>query len=114
MRTGRRVDLLRILRHHARVHILAPIAVGPAVESTFTDGCEIVWNKVRAEFVAFVHHCPSLTRSGLDREGSGIAEASSIGFVRAGPGIDLPHHGPVYLGRHSALGDVAVGPDADI
>src|SRR3546814_13951793 len=56
--TDRRGDLLRILRPHARVLILAPIAVGPAVESTFTDGCEIVWNKVRAEFVAFVHHCP--------------------------------------------------------
>src|SRR3546814_15670899 len=83
IRTDRRGDLLRILRPHARVHILAPIAVGPAVESTFTDGCEIVWNKVRAEFVAFVHHGPYLTRSGLDRAARGLSESRSIGHVRA-------------------------------
>src|SRR3546814_17139097 len=50
IRTDRRGDLLRILRPHARVHLLTPIAVGPAVESTFTAGCEIVWDKDRAEF----------------------------------------------------------------
>src|SRR3546814_2475695 len=64
IRTDRRGDLLRILRPHARFHILAPIAVGPAVESTFTDGCGIVWNQVRAAYGAFVNHCPSLTRHG--------------------------------------------------
>src|SRR3546814_10268624 len=35
IRTDRRGDLLRILRSHARVHILTPLAVGPDVESTF-------------------------------------------------------------------------------
>src|SRR3546814_17883425 len=104
-RTERRGDLLRILRPHARVYILAPIAVGTAVESTFTDGCEIVWNTVRAEFVAFVHHCLPLTRFGLKREGRWSPEDSTMGLVRGCAGMELPNKGTVCRGAPYDMGD---------
>ena len=105
---------MRILGPDACVHVLPPIAVGPAIESAFADGSEIVGDEVRTDFVALVHDRPQLTRPWLNGERGGVAEAGGVGPVRAGLGIHLPHHCPVGFGRHPAFGDVAVGADADV
>src|SRR3546814_15622123 len=60
---GRR-DLLRILRTDARVHILAPVSVRPAVETAFPDGSDVVGDAVRPDFVALVLGRPALPRPG--------------------------------------------------
>ena len=57
----------------ARIYILAPVAVRPAVECAFAHGGEIVRDQIWTDFIAFVYHCPQLTRTGLDGERGGIA-----------------------------------------
>jgi len=56
----RRSHLGRVLRLCARVDVLAPVAVGPAVEGTFTHRRQVVWHQVGAEFIALVDHGPQL------------------------------------------------------
>lgn len=50
----------------------------------------------------------------MNRERGRVANASGVGFVRAGGGIDLPDHRPIDFHFHAALGDVAVGADAHV
>src|SRR3546814_2330892 len=50
----------------------------------------------------------------LDRHCRGVAKPGRIGPMRASSGVHLPDHRAIGFGGHSALGDVAVGPDADI
>ena len=114
VRADRRGDLLRILRLCARVDVLTPIAVGPSVEAALLHGCQVVRNKVGADFVPFVHDRPELARPRLNGESRGVAKTGRVRLVRSRLRIDLPDHGPVFLGVHPALGDVAVGADADI
>ena len=114
VRADCRCDFLRILRPDARVHSLAPVAVRPAVEAALADGREVVGHEIRADLVAFVHHCPELSRPGLNRKRRRIAQPRGIGPMRAGCGVHLPDHGPIDFRVHSALGDVAVGADAHV
>ena len=104
---------MRVARTDARVHMLSPIAVGPAVEAAFAHRGQIIGHEVGAELVALVHHRPQLAGFGAEGERSGIAKAGGIAFVHPGLRVDLPHHGTIDFGRQTALGKVAVRADAD-
>jgi hypothetical protein len=110
--SNRCTNFVRVLRPHAGIYILAPIAVRPPVERAFAHGGEIVGNQIGTDFVAFVHYCPELVRAGLDGQRGGIAQASGIGLVCSGLHVDLPYHRAVDVGCHAALRDVAVRTDS--
>src|SRR5690606_16037387 len=42
------------------------------------------------------------------------AQAGGVLAVHPGERVDLPDHRTILLGGHATLGDVAVGPDADV
>ena len=109
-----RGDLVGILRSHAIIDVLAPVAIGPAVEAAFTHRGEVIRHQILAQFVPLVDHCPQLPGARLDRQCRRVAQAGGIGLVGAGFGVDLPDHGAVDFGLHAALGDVAVRADTDI
>ena len=114
IRLDRGGDLGRVLRLGARVDILAPVAVRPAVERAFTHRGQVVRHQVGAQFVAFVDHGPELPGVRLDGQRRRVAQACCIRLVRASGGVDLPDHRAVDLHFHATLGDVAVGADAHV
>src|SRR3569833_2346064 len=105
---------LRILGLYSRVDVLAPIAVWPALESAVLDGGQIIRDEVGAEFIAFVGDRPQLVGAWLVCLLGWVARSGGVGPVRAGLGVDLPDPGALDLGQHAALGNVAIGADADI
>src|SRR5690606_22392785 len=114
VRHDSRGDLFRVFGFDAGVNVLAPVAVGPAIEAAFLYRGEIVRYQVRPQFVTLVHHRPEHIRARLHGQRRGVAQAGGIGLVHAGLGIDLPDFRPVDLHVLAALGDVAVGADAHI
>jgi hypothetical protein len=66
VRTDRGGYLLRILRMHAGVDVLAPVAVGPAIEAAVLHRGQIIRHKIRADLVALVGDGPELAVAGLD------------------------------------------------
>ena len=107
-------DQLGLLRTHPRVHVLAPVAVGPAVEGPLADRGQVVGDQLRADLVALVDHGPEGAGGRLDGQGGRVADAGGDGAPRAGDAVHGPDHGPLLLDRHAALADVRVGADADI
>ena len=105
---------LRLRRFDAGVHVVAPVAVGPAVEGAFLHRGQVIRHQVGAQFVPFVDHRPELVRIRVDGEGSGVAQAGGVGLVPAGLRVDLPDHGAVFLHVHAPFADVAVGADAHV
>src|SRR5690606_7762502 len=114
VRLDRRGDFIGILRADTVVHILAPVAIRPAVEGAFLDGRKVVGHQVAADLVAFVHDRPQLARARLYGQCRGVAQPGGVGLVFAGAGVDAPYAGAAGFRGHAAFGDVAVGPDADI
>src|SRR6185437_16477759 len=114
VRADCRGDLLKILWLRASIDVLAPIAVGPPVERALMHCGQVIRNEVGADFVPLVHDRPYLARSRLSGEGRGIAKTGRVRLVHSRLYVDLPDHGPVGLDVDPALGDVAVGTDADI
>src|SRR5699024_3149527 len=107
-------DLFRVLRLHPRILVRTPVGVGPAVEAAFAHRGQVVGHQVGPKLVALVHHRPQLAGTGLDGQRGGIAQAAGVLAVHPGLRVDLPYHRAVLLGGHAALGDVAVGADADV
>jgi hypothetical protein len=98
----------------AGIDVLAPIAVGPAIERAPTHRSQIIRNEVGADLVPLVHDRKELTRSRLNGKSGGIAKAGRVRLMRAGLGVDLPHARPIDLHVHPSLGDIAIRPDADV
>src|SRR5690606_35139949 len=107
-------NLVRVLRPHAVVDILAPVAVGPAVEASFLYRCQVIRHQVLPYFVPFVDYRPQLPGTRLDGEGSRVTQAGCVGFVSARLGVDLPDERTIHFGLHATLGEVAVGTDTHI
>src|SRR5690606_13908251 len=107
-------DLLRILWPHTVVDVLPPVAIRPAVEAAFAYRRQVIRHQVLAQLVPLVHHRPQLPRARLDRQRRRVAQAGRVGLVGTALGIDLPDQRAGDFGLHAALGDVAVGADADI
>src|SRR5690606_27382772 len=78
VRLDRRGDFIGILRADAVVHILAPVAIGPAVEGAFLDGRKVVGHQVAADLVAFVHDRPQLARARLYGQCRGVARVRGL------------------------------------
>ncbi len=114
VRGKRSGHLVRILRAYPRVFVLAPVTVGPAIETALADRGEIIRHQILTQLVTLVHYCPQLPRTGLYGQSRGVAQACGVGLVQTGLGIDLPDQGPVYLRLHTALGDIAVGADTHV
>ena len=103
-----------LLRHDARIDVLPPIAVGPAIEGPVAHLGQIVGDQLRPQFVAFVDHRPQQAGARFDGQGRGIADAGGDGAARAGGAVDFPDHRPFLLDLQTPFPDVGVGADADI
>src|SRR5690606_40924174 len=104
----------RLLGPNARVEILSPVAVWPAVEGAVADRGQIVRNELGSDFISFVHYGPESGARRLDRQGGGIADAAGDGPTRARGPIDGPDDRPLLLHGHTPLARIAVGADADV
>src|SRR5690606_30826443 len=74
----RRGDLLRVLRAHAVVDVLAPVGPGPAVEAAVAHRGQVIGHQVRADLVTLVDHRPQLSAGRLDGERGGVAQAGRV------------------------------------
>src|SRR5690606_5740020 len=101
-------------RPRPRVDVLAPVAVGPAVEGAVSNRGQIVRHQLRAQLVALIHDRPQLPGTGLDIQGGRVADAPGDGSARAGLAVHFPDDGALFLHRHAALAGVAVGAYADV
>src|SRR3546814_7494960 len=63
--TDGRSDLLRILRTDARVHILAPVAVRPAVATAFPDGSDVVGDERSEEHTSELQSLMRISYAGF-------------------------------------------------
>src|SRR6202043_220671 len=71
-------DQFGLLRVHARIHIVADVAVGPTIEAAVFHRRKIVWWQIVAESVALVDTGPELPSRGCQREARGIAQAGGV------------------------------------
>ena len=108
VRHDRLLDQVRALRLHPVIHMIAVVAVGPAVEAAVLDRGQVVGHEIAAELVAFVDDRPQHAGLGLPRHAVGVAQAGGEHAMAAGRGIDLPDRGAAALGGHAVLGDIAV------
>ena len=99
----------------AWIDVLAPIAVGPAVEAALAHRGQVVGHEIRADLVALVHHRPELVRCRAGwRARWGCAGRSRKGCARRSAASICQTMARSTSAVHAALGDVAVGADADI
>src|SRR4029077_15183248 len=110
----RLLDQIRTLRLDARVEMLAPIAVRPAVEAAVLHRGHVIGHEIGAELVPFVDDGPQRAAFRLEGQAVGIAQATREDLPAAGCPLDLPDGGAVHLRPHAVFGDVAVGADADV
>src|SRR5690349_886437 len=94
--------------------MLAPVAVGPAVEGTALHRCHVVGDQVGAKLVALVDDGPQ--RVGATIEGEAIRIAQPIGEDLEGARcrIDFPDRGTHALCSDSAFHYVAVRSNPDV
>ena len=104
----------RLLGLDALVHMLAVVAVGPAVKRAVFDGCQVVGHQVAADFISLIHHRPQRAGLGRPAHAVGVAQAAGKNAVRAALGVNFPDGGTASLGRHAVFRHVAVGADRDI
>src|SRR4029079_237735 len=84
-------------RLDADVHVLAVIAVRPAVESAFPDRSDVVRDEVAADFVAFVDCRPEGAAPRIDCKPGRIAQAGRDDASGPVAGIDLPDRRAAFL-----------------
>src|SRR5689334_16321627 len=70
-------DQLRVLRLHAIVNVLSPVAEGPAIEGTLLHRGQIIRHQVTAELVALIDNGPQLAGLRLPTHPVRIAQAGS-------------------------------------
>ena len=99
---------------HALVHVLAKVAVGPAVEGAFLHGREVVGHQVVAQLVALVHHRPQGAGAGLPVHAVGVAQAVGKQPLVAAGAVDFPDGGAPLFGGHAVFSNVAVRADGGI
>src|SRR4029079_9704607 len=112
--TKRAGDKLRTRRTYPRVHVLAIVAVRPAVEATVADRGHVIGNEVAAEFITLVDGGPQGTRRRLPRQAHRIAQAGGIDTMRAALRVDFPNRGSPFFLVDAVFGDVAVGAHGDV
>src|ERR1700730_17772885 len=69
---------LRLLRVHARVHIVADVAVRPAIEAAIFHRSEVLRRKIVAEAVAFIDTGPELAGYGFERDSDRVTQAGGV------------------------------------
>ncbi len=97
-----------------RVHMVAPVAVGPAIEGAVLDGGQIVRRQVVADLVALVDDRPEHAALGLEGHADGIAQAGREEPFPAGREIHPPDRGATFLLVDAVLADIAVRADRGI
>src|SRR5690606_7701738 len=102
VRANRAGDQSGLLRADPRIDVLAPVAVGPAVEGTLAHRGQIVGDQLRANLVTLVDHRPEGAGGRLDGQGGRVADAGCDGAPGAGQAIDGPDHRPL-LDRKSVV-----------
>ena len=101
-------DEVGLLRLHALIHMLAVVAVGPAVEAAVFHRGDVVGHEVVADLVALVHCRPQRLGRWLPGQAVRVAQARREHAVIARLHIHLPDRSAALFGCHAALGDVAV------
>src|SRR5882757_846221 len=94
--------------------MLAIIAIGPAIEASVLDRCQIIRNQVGPDLVAFVGDGPELAGFRLPLQAGGIADSAGEDAVCARCPIDLPDCSSLVFGPDSVFADIAVRTDSDI
>src|SRR3546814_15049579 len=102
------------LRHAARVHVLAEIAVGPAVEAAFLYRSQVIGDQVCADLVALVYNGPELACSRFPLQPRWVAYAGGDDPAGTGLRVDFQNVRAAVFDVQAVLGDVAVRADTDI
>ena len=102
------------LEFYSLVHVVAVVAVRPAIESSVLHVSHVIGNEIAAELVALVDGNPKCSCVRLPGEADRIARTGSEDAVCAGDRIDLPDRGATFFRVDSILSDVAVRTDADV
>src|SRR5882724_7954870 len=110
IRNGRFGHQIRALRLDTRVHIVADVAIWPAVKSAILQGSEIIWRKIVAQFVTLIDRRPDFAGGGLQRQSHWIAQSSCILARVFAVRIADGHRG---ANRVFAWGHIRLGPYAD-
>ena len=107
----RRFHQIGARRAYAGVHVVAVIAVGPAIERVFLDRGHVVWHQVRPQFVTFVDDRPQRAAVGVEGQAVRVAQPRGIDLGRPRLAVDLPDGGTALFGLHPVLGGVRVRAD---
>ncbi len=105
---------VRALRLHALVHVLAVVAVGPAVEAVFLHRGQVIGHQVGTDLVALVGHRPQLASARLQVQAGGVADARCVDAAATGGHVHFQHHRAAVFDSQPVLGDVAVGAHAHV
>ncbi|KAG1401434.1 hypothetical protein G6F59_013041 [Rhizopus arrhizus] len=103
---------VRPLRLHALIHVLAVVAVGPAVEAICLPRREVIRHQVGADLVALVGHRPQLAGTRLPVQAGRVADARCKDAAATGGHVHFQHHRAAVFHGQAVLGDVAVGAHA--
>ncbi|SOZ09699.1 protein of unknown function (plasmid) [Cupriavidus taiwanensis] len=95
-------------RLHALVHMLAVVAVGPAIEAAVAHRGDVVRHQVAADLVALVDGGPQHARDRLPRHAIGVAQPAGKDAVLAGAALNLPDRGAAGFLVHAVFAHVAV------
>ena len=114
IRPDRLGDHRGVLRMHAHIDVLAPVAVRPAVEGALLDRGQVVGDQVRADLVPLIDDGEQLSRAGLDRQVRWVARSAGVNPLGAGQPVDFVDGRASLLDGHPVLGDVAVRADAHV
>lgn len=101
---------VRPRRVYARVDVLTVIAIWPPIEAVLFHGCEVVRDKIAADFIPFVHDGPQFPVL-VPVQGDGIAQARRINTGLSAFNVDLQNRRPAFFLLDAILGDIAVRSD---
>ncbi len=101
-------------RLHAFIHMLAVVAVRPAVKRAVFYRSQVVGHQIAANLVALIDHRPQGACAGRPTQAVRVAQARRKDAVSARDAVDLPDRGAAGFRFHAAFADVAVGAHRDI